>query len=73
METYSLYFIKKTDDAIFVHDGDKNQFWLPFSLINFNIDLTNLDLNDNCELDIPDWLAIEKGIGKKKVIEYENS
>ena len=52
-----LDFKKETEKAMLFTDGE-NDFWLPKSQI---MNQTEIAENEY-ELDIPEWLAIEKGL-----------
>jgi hypothetical protein len=65
---FACHYLNKTNKAIHVHGGD-NEVWIPFSQISdwagdfgdFE-DLEETDVGLYMELEIPEWLAIEKGI-----------
>jgi hypothetical protein len=58
---YSLTFIHETDAAILVRDGLAGEFWLPKSQIEYD-DEYPLSPEEEIDVEIPDWLAIEKGL-----------
>ncbi len=64
METFLLYFVNQTDDALLVHDGySDDPVWLPKSQIEYcEADLIGITKGDQIEINIPEWLAEEKGL-----------
>ncbi len=57
--TFDAEFISETDLAILV-DIDGDEVWLPKSQIEMSDG--SLDAGDLIEIDVPDWLAEEKGL-----------
>ena len=53
-----VYIKHKTDAAILVRDEDDVEHWLPKVLIEYEG-----DVGDTTTVDMPEWLAIEKGLG----------
>jgi len=60
--TVSVEFITHTAGAVLVKDGDE-EAWIPKSKIeNDEDDWDSLKLGDILDLDIPEWLAEDKGL-----------
>lgn len=56
VEEYNLVLVHETDLALLV-EWDNDRFWLPKSQVE------ELDRNENwIVLEIPEWLAIERGL-----------
>ena len=57
-DTYTLRLLRDDDDdaAIKVHDPSAGEFWLPRSKIEYKPS----KITGHIEVEIPDWLAIEK-------------
>ena len=52
-------FLHETDEAILIEDENDNQVWIPKSQIaNWEEDM--YEKHDDFEIEIPEWLAIEK-------------
>ena len=64
METFMLKYLHQTDNAILVYDDCQcEEIWLPKSQIEFDGDeLDCANSGDIIELNIPGWLAEEKGL-----------
>jgi len=64
METFELKYVHQTSDAILVHDDSQQEdLWIPKSQIEY--DFEEIDLaspGDIIELNIPEWLAEDKGL-----------
>ena len=64
MESYDGIFIHETDKAIlFLPDGwdDGKEIWLPKSKTNWD-EKWECEKGDLIEIEIPNWLAEEKGL-----------
>ena len=61
MCTYRLEFQHRTERAIAVLIDDEVE-WLPLSQIAFEEDLDLIEKGDMINIDIPGWLAVEKGL-----------
>lgn len=62
-EIYILFFRAETDNAVGVSEfEDGDIIWLPKSQIEYFEDLSELEPDDEIEIEIPDWLATDKGL-----------
>ena len=61
MEKYYFIFLAQTDYAILVDDAGY-KIWLPKSQITCSEEYELLIGGDEIEVNIPDWLAEDKGI-----------
>lgn len=59
-ESFVFEFVTETDGAILVEDGD-GKYWLPKSQIDYDSG-PEYEKGDEIEIDIPEWLAEEKGL-----------
>ena len=59
MESFMFEFVTETDGAILVEDED-GKYWLPKSVIEY--DGAEYEKGDEITIDIPEWLAEEKGL-----------
>ena len=59
MESFIFEFVTETDCAILVED-DTGNYWLPKSQINY--DGAEYEKGDEIAIDIPEWLAEDKGL-----------
>ena len=56
-------YLHQTSDGIKIDfHGDGEGVWLPKSLIDVEADLDLLNQGDSVEVEIPPWLAMEKGL-----------
>jgi hypothetical protein len=64
IDAYVLIFINQTDKAILAYETDPDQgIWFPKSQIEYDETEINCAIaGDDIELNIPDWLAEEKGL-----------
>jgi len=64
METFELKYVHQTSNAILVHDDSQQEdLWIPKSPIEYDFDEIDLaSPGDIIELNIPEWLAEEKGL-----------
>ena len=59
IESFIFKFVTETDGAILVED-DTGKYWLPKSVIEY--DDRCFEKGDAIEVDVPGWLAEEKGL-----------
>lgn len=60
--TDDFKFIRQSDDAICVEDGDENQVWLPKSAIDWDSADVFVDSGEIFQVSMPQWLAEQKGL-----------
>lgn len=61
-DSYTVTVVHETDDAVLVNDGDDSdapEVWLPKSRVDFP---RNLRAGQVITVDVPAWLAEEKGL-----------
>ena len=61
MDEYLLTFIRDTGEASLFETNDGNEIWLPNSQI-FYYDRKTAQRGDEVSVEIPDWLAENKGL-----------
>lgn len=57
----TFQFVRETDKAICVAEGENDTYWLPKSQVEYNEFIT-YSRGDKIEVTMPMWLAQEKGI-----------
>ena len=62
VEEIKCTVVKLSDAAVLVdHDGVPfNNQWIPYSVLN--IDASDLVVGETYDLDIPEWMAADKGM-----------